>query len=144
MPTEYVLDASALCKLFLDEPGAKQFRFWYRERRRERCRFLAPGLLPYELANVIHQVKGNTPVADDPEYMRGIVADAVQGVELDEQAWRSTWHRAGRLTAYDAAYAALAERLGATLVTYDDRLAGQAAQTVPVIGGVGLEPNPDK
>ncbi len=139
MPTEYVLDASALCKLFLDEPGASAFQSWYRERKRERCRFVAPGLLPYELANVIHREQGDKSVANDPQYMSAIVTDAIQGVELDEQAWRSKWDWAPRLTAYDAAYAALAERRGATLVTYDEKLASQAADRLPVIGLGGLD-----
>ena len=43
------------------------------------------------------------------------------------------WPWAGKLTACDAAYLALAMRLGAELVTYDAHLAAAAKDVVPVV-----------
>ena len=43
-----------------------------------------------------------------------------------------TWELRANLTAYDAAYVALAEALGATLVTRDERVAGAAGVRAPI------------
>lgn len=137
--TEYVLDASAVARLFLDQPGAREFEAWYHDRSRERCRFFAPDILPYELANILHRELGATPRAQDPEFMVDVVRSGIQGIEIHEHGWTRTWPWAPTLSAYDAAYAALASVKQATLVTYDRHLAQVAAKKVPVIGLDGLE-----
>jgi predicted nucleic acid-binding protein len=139
VPNRYVLDASAVALLFLDQPRSTEFESWYHERRKSRCRFFAPDLLPYELANILHRERGATTDAKNPDYLVQIVRDATQGIVLETDSWTRTWSWAGTLSAYDAAYAALADAKDATLVTYDEGLTKAAMKRLPVIGAGGLD-----
>ena len=91
----------------------------------------APALLPYEVAS------GLTRLVALGAFPRERLADACQSVlaipityhSLEEDGQRVIVQalRLGRQSAYDAAYLALSERLGAELWTFDGHLARNAA-----------------
>lgn len=128
----FVLDASALAKVVLDEPHAVELQDWLQARITEGARFLAPSVLPYELSYALwRRVPPNA--VDEPDWTRDIVRDILVGVTLDHDAWARIDPYRGRLSAYDAAYVALAVAQGASLVTYDKRQAAVARSQVPVV-----------
>lgn len=133
MSADYVLDASALAKTFIREPDSAGFLAWFETTLAGDARLHAPGLIAYELGQVVKKALPdlNYP-GDDPA--RALVREATQAIELDHEAWARIDPYLDRLSAYDATYLALAVAKTATLVTYDAYMAA-AAQTagVPVI-----------
>jgi predicted nucleic acid-binding protein len=126
-----VVDASAAFALLVGyEPGASTIRAVVAEPPGACC---APELLDLEVANALR---------------KGVLRQEI-GVERAHQAMRDLrdlplerwphrplmariWGLRDALTAYDAAYVALAEALEATLLTLDRGLAQAAARTVDV------------
>jgi len=116
-----VLDASAVVELLLGTRGAEAV-----ERRVTRVPSLhAPSLLDVEVTQAIrrycatgqlHPERGGQAIAD----LADLPVRRYPHTPLLERIWQL---RTG-ITAYDAAYVALAETLGAPLVTRDRRLAG--------------------
>ena len=139
MPTDYVVDASAIGRLVYEHADTPQFQAWLDTRKRGRSRFFAPDLLPHELASIVQRVYGGGSHGGDTEFLRRTVTAALQGIALDDTAWARTWTLAGSLSHYDATYVALALAKGATLVTFDKRTAAEARKHLPVIGVDGLD-----
>jgi predicted nucleic acid-binding protein len=116
-----VVDASLIAALLFAEAGQHDAR-----ERLVRCQPVAPDLLPYELANVaVNKLRRGH--AEDA--VRASLADLpALGIELhpiDASAALDIAARHG-LTAYDAAYLALAEHLCCPLYTFDRQLAEAA------------------
>jgi predicted nucleic acid-binding protein len=116
-----VVDASALLELLLRTPAASAVE----ERLFSRREALhAPQLVDLEIAQVLRRyVHGGQMSA-----VRGREAlDDLSGVRLTRWPHDAlilrVWELRANLTAYDAAYVALAEALDAPLVTRDRRLA---------------------
>lgn len=132
MSATHVLDASAVLKMVLDEPHAVDFRIWYGSRLEAADRFIAPTLLPFELANGLWR---SVPPEHRPpgSWTRDLVRDLLVAVELDPDAWARMDPWCDRLSAYDAAYVFLAAAHGADLVTYDAQLAAIAREEVAVV-----------
>ena len=119
-----VIDASALITLLI-EPG---------DRGENIAALLdghdlhAPDLLPYELANVLrrHRAAGRLSPTE-----AALAHQAARRLPIElwpyEVLGDRVWSLAGSLSAYDAAYVALAERLDADVVTGDARLARGSA-----------------
>jgi predicted nucleic acid-binding protein len=127
MSDDFVLDASAVAKAFVVEPESGSYLSWFESAMRRGARFHAPSLLAYELAQIVVRYRARLGYPDaDP--VRGIVRDATEGIELDHDAWSRIDPFVDRISAYDASYLALAVAKGATLVTYDERLAAAATQ----------------
>lgn len=115
-----MLDASAVVELLLGTAGAGAV-----ERRVARDSSLhAPSLLDLEVAQAIRRYgatgqvqaeRGNQAIAD--------LADFPLRRYPHSPLLERVWELRGAITAYDAAYVALAETLHATLVTRDRRLA---------------------
>jgi predicted nucleic acid-binding protein len=114
-----VIDASALGAVLFGEPKGPAMV----ERLRDRTLY-APALLPFEIANVCV-----TKLRRHPN-RRGVLLEAfamldridINIVEIDHRETVDVAERFG-LTAYDASYLWLAQRLDVELVTLDVRLA---------------------
>lgn len=132
MSGEFVLDASALAKTFVREAESPAMLDWLDDVMRKGSRFHAPDLLAYELTQVVWRYRTTLRYAgDDPA--RAIVREATQGIDLDHDAWSRVDPYLDEVTAYDAAYLALAVAKGATLVTYDKNLKKAAQGKVAVV-----------
>ena len=121
-----VLDASAAVTWLVDggERGATAGR------RMAGAGLVAPDLIGYEVLNTLRGLRvarklsrAEAQRARDDWRRLGVEQWSLVTVE------DRTWDLADNLTAYDAAYVALAERLGVPLLTADRRLA-----TAPGIG----------
>jgi predicted nucleic acid-binding protein len=125
MPTDadrlVVPDASAIVELLIDPGEAGDAA----GRALAAARLVAPHLLPFEVANVLHRRRNAGSLSD---------ADALTALRLFDDLpielwpWEALAARAmvhgQNLSSYDASYVALAEITGAVLVTADRRLAG--------------------
>jgi predicted nucleic acid-binding protein len=125
-----VVDASALLEALLRTPAAKAVE----DRLFAPGRTLhAPHLLDVEIAQVIRRyaalgeidaVRGRTALAD--------LADLPIRRYPHDMLLPRIWELRNNLTAYDAAYVALAEALEAPLLTRDRRLAAAAGHRAQV------------
>ena len=118
--TQVVVDASALVALLI-EPGDSGEKLAEALRGKQ---LHAPDLLPYEVANVLrrhHLARRLSPTeaALAHQAARRLSVELWPYEVLADRVWMLT----GSLSAYDAAYVALAERIEAPLVTGDARLA---------------------
>jgi len=118
--TRVVCDASALVALLLD--GGPDGR-WV-TRTLTGADLAAPSLVMFECANVIrrHQLAGLVG-ADQAEQAHADLLD----LPIEEWPYpvlaARAWELRTNLSSYDASYVAVAEFLGATLVTLDRRIA---------------------
>jgi predicted nucleic acid-binding protein len=120
-----VVDASAALDLLLNREAARALR----ERFFRAGETLhAPHLLDVEVLHVIRRYNLTGEMTDDraEEAIRNHLALPIERYSHELLAGR-IWQLRTSLTAYDAAYVALAEVLGAPLVTTDARLARSAA-----------------
>jgi predicted nucleic acid-binding protein len=124
-PPRFVLDASAAVALLVDAGPAGT---WVAETVRGGTLF-APELMPFEVANILrrHALAGVLDHSAATLAHADLVALAVELYPYATLADR-IWALRHTLTAYDAAYVALAEMLAAPVVTLDARL-GHAAGT---------------
>jgi len=118
--TLLVVDASAVVTLLLDPAGDGEAV----ARHLADARVAAPDLLPYEVTNVLrrHRAAGALSDAEARLAFDGLAAlpvDLWPFTTLQTEIWRLS----GAVSAYDAAYVALAELLGCPLLTRDRRLA---------------------
>ena len=117
-----VLDASAAAELLLGtEPGHQVAELI----RNPDETIHAPHLLTVEVASVVRRIvaSGDVTPADGLRALHELLALGVEFYPHDLLLERIFALRAN-LTAYDAAYVALAEGLNAVLVTTDAKLAG--------------------
>ena len=116
-----VLDASALVDLLLNtEPGGRLAR----RVRSSRVTLHAPHLIDLEIAQTLRRYVRQ---GDIEEERAQIALQHLAVFDLNRYAHSDflprIWALKENVTAYDAAYAALAEALGAILVTGDHQLA---------------------
>ena len=122
MDTEYVVDASALAKLFLDEDGAPAFRDWWYATMASGAAMMAPSLVRFEVGNLIRRNLHHLDAAGRRRCWRETLA----GVQFDDSALAGSFGFP-QLTFYDAAYLSLAAARKARLLTFDSRMAKAAA-----------------
>ncbi|HLJ00822.1 MAG TPA: type II toxin-antitoxin system VapC family toxin [Bradyrhizobium sp.] len=119
-----VVDASAMLEALLRTPAAKTVEKWLFDPRQT---LHAPHLLDIEVAQVIRRYQANGEI--DSERGRAALADLAD-IPLHRYPHDfllpRIWDLRNNLTAYDAAYVALAEALDAPLLTRDRRLAAAA------------------
>jgi predicted nucleic acid-binding protein len=99
----------------------------------------SPELALFEAANVLrrHQLRGDLESVEATLAHNDLVALPLQlwpYAALSERAWELR----GSLSIFDASYVALAERLNASLVTLDVRLAGANGQRCPILTPPGV------
>lgn len=128
--TTYVLDASAWIRLFVpDGPIPAGLEEAVGRTERGEAVLAAPDLVLVEIAHVLHR-KRSAAGLSDPDFAR-LWKDVLR-LPVDIVPVRDDIDGALQLaselnlTVYDACYAALARRLGARLITADDRLARAA------------------
>ena len=119
MTQRLVCDASALVAVLLD---AGQDGTWVAERL-SGAELFAPALMPFECANIIRRHEFGELIS--PDQAAQAHADLV---DLPVELWpcevlaRRAWELRRNVSSYDAAYIALAEAVGAPLITLDRRL----------------------
>ena len=115
-----VLDASSAVALLVD---AGPSGTWVADTVRGQS-LSAPELMPFEVSNVLRRqvlagVLDGSSAALAHADLLALPVDLYPYAGLGERVWQLRQH----VTSYDASYVALAEILGATLVTLDKRLA---------------------
>jgi predicted nucleic acid-binding protein len=118
MPTELVCDASALFELLVGDRGIAVAEAM------DGAVVHAPHLAAIECMETLRHAERESDIAPDEATMAvGLLLslDIVYWA-IDDFADR-VWSLRHNLSAYDAAYVALAERLDAPLLTFDSRLA---------------------
>lgn len=125
-PADHVVDASAIAKLFLDEPESEAFRSWYLTEIEAGSLFAAPGLLEYEVAHLLARNLKPPAGTDRTAWLAERHDEVLAGIVLDHRAARGSFRWTPAITGYDASYLAAAMAHGASLVTYDDLLLRQA------------------
>ena len=116
-----VLDASAAIELLLNTRLGKQLA---KQLRRADVSLHAPHLIDLEVAQTFRRyvVDRTLPEEDGRLALQHLAMLDLHRYPHDSLL-RRIWGLRDNLTAYDGAYVALAEALGATLVTADGRLA---------------------
>lgn len=119
MTRRLVCDASALVTALLDAGENGQ---WVADQL-SGAELFAPALLPFECANIIrrHELGGLISADQAVQAHADLVDLPVEFWPYEAVAPRA-WELRNNVTIYDAAYIALAETLGAPLVTLDRRL----------------------
>jgi predicted nucleic acid-binding protein len=124
------IDANAVVALLVDdgELGATTRRVHAEHD------LVAPDLLPYEVASVLRKL---TQLEIITERVAGLALGDLHLVRLDAVPFadigQRIWSLRDNLSAYDAAYVAVAELLGIPLLTFDGRLRRSAGPTCTFI-----------
>ncbi|GIG23458.1 ribonuclease VapC9 [Cellulomonas chitinilytica] len=115
-----VVDASAILTLLLDPDGDGEAV----ARHVGAARLAAPDLLPHEVTNVLRRHRAARALSGTEATL---AFDAFATLPVDLWPFAAVrgdvWRLTGALSGYDAAYVAVAERLGCPLLTRDRRLA---------------------
>jgi len=118
-----IVDASViLCAFFPDEQQV-QAQALIRDHVTGRVRLAAPTLILYEVTNAVVQAIRRERITDEKGKDILTAFDGL-GIRMEPVTWRQMWPLARRFdrSAYDAAYLALAEARGETLITGDLRM----------------------
>lgn len=121
MSVRIVCDASALVALLLDSgPNGR----WVTETIAG-SDLAAPNLVEFETANIIrrHERAGIVSADQAAQAHVDLLDLAIELWPYELLAARA-WELRHNLSSYDASYVALAESIGATLVTLDERISG--------------------
>jgi predicted nucleic acid-binding protein len=125
-----VLDASAAVEWLLGRPGADRVAELLRD---PTVTMHAPSILTVEVAAAMRGLVrgGHASAARAGQALTYLSAAGIETYDPGEFIER-IWEWRDNLTPYDAAYAVIAEALGATLVTADRRLAAAPGLRMPI------------
>jgi predicted nucleic acid-binding protein len=136
-PDRWVVDANVVLKLFVDEPPSKDAHAFLAPIKTEsEGRFHVPDFLYTEATNVFWKYvrRGDMTLDEAIEHLRELRAMALiraRTEDLLESALRLAHQH--DVSGYDAAYLALADQLGAPLVTLDQPLQGKMRGKKPTV-----------
>lgn len=144
-PPPLVVDASVAVAITLEEAGYERYVAILRERGGTGGRLLVPAFFWLEVVNVLI-----TRYRQQPRVVLEVVVDLenlrLESIALDRPHLLLTIDamERGGLSAYDAAYLALAESAGAQLLTTDRRLAAVAgSRSLGTGGGHAIQESPE-
>jgi predicted nucleic acid-binding protein len=102
--------------------------------------WIGPAHMPLEVIRTLRKaVVGGHLTEDDAVAAYAALLEAeVTYVGADETLLRAVWAMRHNVSAYDAAYLAVAAEYGARLVTFDARLAKAAEQVAPLVSVLKL------
>ncbi len=125
-----VADASAVLQILLRTPAAQAVQSWLLMPGQE---IHAPHLIDLEVAHVLRKYATANPAEDDG-YGRALTEWLALPVKrhAHEPYVARIWALRQNVSAYDAAYIALAEALQAPLITRDQRLAGSVGHQAQI------------
>ncbi|MEX2528275.1 MAG: type II toxin-antitoxin system VapC family toxin [Gemmatimonadota bacterium] len=125
-----VLDASCVVEFLLGSERGREVEPWLEAHEGA---LHAPDLLDLEVTQVLRKLELAGFL--DPGHA-GAALEILQALPIARHPalplLPRVWGLRQNLTAYDAAYAALAEALGCSLLSYDQRLASTPGLTIPV------------
>ena len=142
IPLRYVVDASAGIKLFVDEEFSDKTQSLFAHLADETpAELYVPDLFYIECANILlkYTRRYKRPIEDSQADLADLNKLALQSTptaDLMEDALMLAHEK--KLTAYDACYAVLAQRLNVLLITADDTLV-RAIDRAVWIGDLKLE-----
>ncbi len=117
----FVLDASVALKWFVTEERSQTADTVYRRLIDEPEAFSAPELFCYEVFSALFRVHPRAQETFEQGILPLLRSGLLRYPMTDGIASRAARFVAAGLTGYDACYAALAEELGATWLTFDSR-----------------------
>lgn len=134
------VDANLVVRLAISQQDTRVRELWQEWADKE-SELIAPMLLRYEVTNAFYRYQkvGTLTMAEAREAL-GISFALPIRFYSDMQLHESALAIAGRFAlpaAYDAHYLALAERMGATFVTTDQRLVNAVQPTLPWVQMAG-------
>ncbi|HVL49697.1 MAG TPA: type II toxin-antitoxin system VapC family toxin [Candidatus Thermoplasmatota archaeon] len=126
-PIDFVVDASALAKLFLEEIESEAFRAWYVAEVQRGSTFGAPALLGYEMAHLLaSNIEAPGAKREAAKWWARRLDEILDGIDLDDNAARHVFPWMPHLSGYDASYLAVATLHKASIVSYDRRMLTEA------------------
>jgi predicted nucleic acid-binding protein len=102
--------------------------------------WIAPAHMPLEVMRTLRKavVGGHLAEGDADAAFAALLAAEITYVGASEALLRAAWAVRHNVSAYDAAYLAIAAEYGARLVTFDTRLAKAAEQVAPSVSVLAL------
>jgi predicted nucleic acid-binding protein len=144
-PRLLVVDASVAIAIAVQEPGCDLAVSVFRERGATGVKLIVPAFFWLEVVNVLFK-RHRLPPAVVLEALVDLETFELESIELERPQLLLTIDAMGRgaLSAYDAAYLALAESADAELLTFDRRLAAAAgSRALPIDGGHAIQESPE-